>query len=246
MCKCAVSKQSARKANGAGIAADPTLTSAWELCFMASVRRTGLPLSAEHTWRPMVHTFRELHLALPEGLTKRFIPKDKCASSFITGARTGIRLSLAKPLASVLGRSRSRLRARSFSEAETVCPSQTVLPVCSRFPVYIHKARTRFTVLHVDTFRTFLKRSDLHPVETFCTSSLRQHVDRCRRDQRFKKLRFLSALRLCLSMSCVPKTIRNCARIRVSARVARATYPLLPGSLVDSGGQLNSSSNWTL
>lgn len=41
----------------------------------------------------------------------------------------------------------------------------------------------------------------------------------------------------------VPKTVRNCAAIGVFARLARATYPLFPRSLVEGSGQLNSSSH---
>ena len=59
------------KANGAGIAADPTLTSAWSLLFLAGLS-AGRPsrLIRQRTWRPMSGPLA----ARPEGLACRRLP----------------------------------------------------------------------------------------------------------------------------------------------------------------------------
>ena len=48
----------AHKANGAGIAADPTLTDAWASFRRCSFRQAGFPSAPRHAWRPMSITVR--------------------------------------------------------------------------------------------------------------------------------------------------------------------------------------------
>ena len=92
------------------------------------------------------------------------------------------------------------------------------------------------------SFRTFLKQSGLLPVETFDMPFLRQRVDsRHCISRSIKSLKFKALRRLFRSL-CVPKTIRNCARIAGSTSPARATFPLFLRSPVEDGGKLHHSS----
>ena len=71
----------ARNANGAGIAADPTLTSAWTPLARDASGEPSASLAPGYAWRPM----SSLSHALPCG---------RPCQRFVTGARAGIRLSL--------------------------------------------------------------------------------------------------------------------------------------------------------
>jgi len=86
-------------------------------------------------------------------------------------------------------------------------------------------------------------RSGLHWAKAFCMPLLRIRVDSHHNGLWLGNQRHFKALRLDFPLSSRPKTVGECAARRLSARLARPTYPLFPGSLVDSGGQLNASAH---
>ncbi len=138
-----------RKANGAGIATDPTLTSAW------SSLPANLPRSA---WRSMSH--------LPTGW-----------EPIVTGARTGIRSRFsADP--TLLGRSLSK-RCQPSGATETIHPSRLLpssgrfLP---QLPPSIVPQPGSWPIQWICD-RVLLKQLHLLPACTFCMSSLKDRVD---------------------------------------------------------------------
>ncbi len=171
-----------------------------------SDRRTDLPCSSRHAWRPMSHAVRGSCLAPPEGFTRRSAPRGIFAIGFVTGARTGIRLPPAGLPPSRSGPKPFARCFRPFSVAGTVHPSRTVIFVCARsYPFAYIRSRTRFAALHEDTFRVFLKRTNLLYAEAFSMSFLGPRADRCQRSPWVVNLRSFSALRRCLLVGSCPE-----------------------------------------
>lgn len=99
------------KANGAGIAADPTLTSAWSLRLCLPLGEPSDLLSSQRAWRYDVCSASGCVLPV---FPLRFRPSvRRLASRFVTGARTGIRpyfvtVFLSSSRSSLLGRAAPR------------------------------------------------------------------------------------------------------------------------------------------
>ena len=151
------------KANGAGIAADPTLTSAWS--FFPCVT----------SGEPSVSLFQ---IAL--GARCLILPQ-QAASGFVTGARAGIRYPLANsPI--TLGRSllRSGLPLGRNRDHFSLAACNLRAGLLSRSS-FLPQSLTRSMVYPMTTLRVPLKRACLLSVETFRMPSLEVRVDKSHR-----------------------------------------------------------------
>lgn len=92
-------------ANGAGIAADPTLTDAWASCLERSTGKPAFHRVQRHTWRPMSHAVRgpasiprpkARPFGMPEGKFPRLASSPALAPASGLVALHASRLSLAK------------------------------------------------------------------------------------------------------------------------------------------------------
>ncbi len=169
-----------------------------------SADRSSLLLKARLA--PDVSCRSRISLAPLESFTRRSAPKGIFAIGFLTGARTGIRLPPAGLPPSRSGPKPFARCVRPFSVAGTVHPLRTVIFVCAQsYPFASIRSRTRFAVLHEDTFRVFLKRTDLLCAEAFSRSFLGPRADRCQRNLWVMNLQSFSALRRCLLSGSCPE-----------------------------------------
>jgi hypothetical protein len=100
--------------------------------------------------------------------------------------------------------------------------------------------------LHRNTASLAFDRSGLHPAETFCMPFRRACVDSNHDGLWIGKRFYIRALQPVFSALFRPETTEDCASMRVSASLARASFPLFPGNLVETSGQLNAWSHFVV
>lgn len=192
--RCAVPKPRVEKANGAGIAADPTLTGVWmSLACNASGEPSALR-TAGHAWRPMSSLCSASSCDRPE-------------RRFVTGARAGIRPSLGRALRLPSGRSR-----QVFAAAPSLVPRLPSLyrlqeprsgglrlSRCTSNRPGSWPVRCHHIAPGLEMVRLAFGRSLLQAV----SRSARRQMSPPSLVQNFSNVR---ALRLVVSVVCVPKT----------------------------------------
>lgn len=178
-------------ANGAGIAADPTLTSAWTP--LARMRPANLP----HPPRQGMLGARCLAsgcLRLAAGLARDLSPALAPASGFRSCPAEPYR-SPKPPMFAAL---RSRLAETASLYRSGLAAVRDLRPSPSPVPA-------RFPACPVTSRRSRLKRADLHLAEASCMPSLDRRVDRCHRHPWDKNPGNFKALRLSVPVASCPE-----------------------------------------
>lgn len=182
----------ARKANGAGIAADPTLTGVWMTLAFAASGGPSASSAAGHTWRPMSSL---LLPGLATGLARDLSPALAPASGFCS--RAGVRPS--KPEAFD-----HRCHARSLGRGLVPLSIQRAAAWgLSPFP--LHSVSTRFPACPMPPLHAHHQRACLHWAEASCMPSLDERVDECHRHPWDKNPGNFKALRLSVPVVSCPE-----------------------------------------
>jgi len=167
----------------------------------------------------------------------------RLASRFVTGARTGIRSCFPTRLPSPRRSAPCGCQALGKTETVTLLAGGSNTPVRDYENPSLQLTPAGIAAFTDDAASRFPQTSSLA-----FGRNLMQSLSQAARGQspphlRHKNpLKFMT-LRCAFPIVCVPKTVRNCARIRVWARSTRASFPLLPASPVDGSGQVNRSSH---
>ncbi|MEY4838671.1 MAG: hypothetical protein RLZZ475_2530 [Pseudomonadota bacterium] len=197
-------------ANGAGIAADPTLTSAWTPLAHDASGEPSASFAPGYAWRPMSS------LSLPclaAGLARDLSPALAPASGFRSCPAAPFR-SPKPPMFAAL---RSRLAETALLYRSGLAAVPDLRPSPSPVPA-------RSPACPVTSRRSRLKRADLHSAEASCMPSLDRRVDRHHRHPWDQNSGNFKALRLSVPVASCPEDKLKVRLNRRSGNIPAADF----------------------